>query len=214
MQEVMVAEAKGNDFRKLTPVLDLVKSRYEWIQMEHVLADRGYDSLNNNLDVIERGASPVIGIRNTLKDGLLEGVYTFDGIPTCMGLKPMEYARSDPKLGHLYRCDRDGCDLRERKGVRYCHDEIWENRKDNPRVWPPIRRGSPEWKRMYGKRWSVESVFKSMQESGRLGVHYIRLQVKISLLCLVASLVFVARALVRVRAGEQEYMRWQVRRVA
>ena len=211
----MVTRASGNDFPHLEPPLRRLQEAYPGIEIKHVVADRGYDSLKNNQLVLDIGASPIIGIRNMLKeDELYEGVYTFDGIPTCMGKKPMEYVRSDPQRGHLYRCPPEGCHLKNRKGVLYCQDEDWENRQDNPRMWPPIRRGSPEYKRMSRKRWLVEQVFKSLLESRGLEVHYVRGVDKIALHCLLGTLVYCVTALVRIQNGEREYMRWQVRRVA
>ena len=120
------------------------------------------------------GASTPLGGR--------KGIYTLDSRPTCVGLAPMEYVGSDPQRGHLFRCPPEGCHLRDRKGVRYCHDEKWLNRKDNPRLFGQIPRWSREWKALYRLRQSVERVFKSMKESRRLKGHYIRGFRKISLL--------------------------------
>ena len=75
-----------------------------------MIADRGYGSKNNRRVVLERGAIPIIHIKNILKnrkqpqERLSEGVYTYEGIPTCLGQVPMEFVRSEPELGHLYRC--------------------------------------------------------------------------------------------------------------
>ena len=210
----MLTRASGNDFPWLEPLMKLLQNKYDWLDIQHVIADRGYDSEQNSQLVLDLGSSPIIGIRDTTKGELIEGVYTYEGVPTCMGLKPMEYVRSDPERGHLYRCPTEGCHLKDRKGVLYCHDEDWENRQDNPRLWPPVRRGSHEYRRLSGKRWSIEQVYKSQQESRRLAVHYIRLLPRIALHCLVSTLTYCLTALVRIRVGEREYMRWQVRKVA
>ena len=39
-----------------------------------------------------------------------------------------------------------------RKGVRYCADEAWENRSDNPRLFGPLPQKSPVWKALYRLR--------------------------------------------------------------
>jgi len=104
--------------------------------------------------------------------------------------------------------------LKNRKGVRYCHSEIWENRKDNPRVFGPVRRGSPEWKRLYRLRWSVERVFKSMKESRRLESHCVRGLKKVGLHAVMSALAFQATVLLHLRMGEDEILRWMVRKVA
>ena len=72
-------------------------------------------------------ATPIIAIRKPGRQmpvPLHEGIYTADGTPTCTGMAKMEYVRSDPARGHLYRCAEGGCHLKDRKGVLYCHDEI------------------------------------------------------------------------------------------
>ena len=104
--------------------------------------------------------------------------------------------------------------VKDRKGVLYCHDSHWENRQDNPRVFGPVRRGSDEWKSLYDLRQSVERVFKSGKQSRRLEDHCVRGLLDISLHAAMSMLVFQATALARIQAGQQEYMRWQVRKVA
>ena len=126
----------------------------------------------------------------------------------------MEYVRTDPEKGHLYRCRADGCHLRDRKGVAYCQDELWEDRTDNPPLVGPVRRGSPEWKDLYGKRQAVERLFKSLKESRRLEAHHVRGLRRISLHATMAVLTYQATALVHIRAGEAAQACWQVRKVA
>ena len=76
----------------------------------------------------------------------------------------MKHVRSEPGRGHLFRCPPEGCRLRDRKGVRYCHEEEWVNPQDNPRVFGQIPRWSREWKTLYKLRQSVERVFKGQKE--------------------------------------------------
>ena len=216
-----VTTAKRNDSPLLPRVLDRAASEHEWFAPQHVIADRGYDANSNHKAVIERGAIPIIHIRDMKKsakhsqDRYLEGVYTHLGVPTCLGMIPMEYIRSDPKHGHLYRCPRGGCQLKNRKGVVYCRDEYWVKQdKDNPRLFGPVRRDSPEWKAIYRQRQSVERVFKSLKESRRLEAHFVRGIRKIALHVAMSVLAYQATALAHLRAGELEYMRWMVRKVA
>ena len=86
----------------------------------------------------------------------------------------MAYVRTDSDTGHhLYRCPEGGCPRRDTAhAVSACDDESWENPEDNIRLFGgAIRRGSPEWKAMYGKRWSVERVFSRWKEQGLLERH-------------------------------------------
>ena len=212
--------AKRNDSPELPHLLDRAEAAHSWFAPKYVIADRGYDSKNNHRVVLDRGATPIIHIKNILKnrkqpqERLSEGIYTYEGVPTCMGQIPMKYVRSDPKRGHLYRCSREGCHLKNRKGVRYCHDEHWVNRKDDPRRFGPIRRDSRQWKNLYRLRQSIERVFKSLKQSRRLETHYTRGIKKISLHCAMSVLAYQATALAHLRAGESEYLRWMVRKVA
>ena len=116
--------------------------------------------------------SSALGERQVTNCG--RGTYTKEGVPVCMGMVPMNYVRSEEGKGDLYRCRSEGCHLAERRGVRYCLDEIWENRTDNPRRFGKLRRESAEWRILYVMRQAVERVFKSLKQSRRLEGHCVR----------------------------------------
>ena len=206
--------ASVSDSKTLSALLDNASEKHKWFHPQNVIADKGYDSEDNHRDVLARDSIPIIAIRDMPKKRLREGIYTNDGTPTCMGMIPMQYVRFDPDRGHLYRCDPEGCHLRNRKGVRYCHDWTWENRQDNPRIWGPVRRGSELYQALYRMRYSVERFFKSAKESRRLEKHYIRGNSAISLHAAMSVLVCQATAWMHVQLGDIEHMRWQVRQVA
>ena len=176
------------------------------------MADKGYDSRANHEAVAGRNAILVCPARRNANNRLYEGIYTARGVPTCIGMVAMEYVKTDPEKGHLYRCPKGGCHLKTRKGVRYCHDETWVNRKDNPRLFGPVRQGSPEWKALYRRRQAVERVFKSMKESRRLERHFVRGLRKVSLHAVMSALGFSATFLQNLRVGREP--RWMVRHVA
>ena len=133
-----------------------------------------------------------------------------------MGLIPMEYVRSDPALGHLYRCRRGGCHLVDSTmgGIRHCDDEVWEDPRRNIRLFGVLRRGSKEWKALYSKRQAIERTFKSMKQSRRLERHCTRGLKMVRLHALMSTLAYQTTALVRILDGEAEWMRWMVRKVA
>ena len=203
-----------NDSPELPVLLEKAAETYEWFAPTHVMADRGYDGQPNHRAVLAQGAIPIIGIRSTPGRKRREGIYDDDGVPSCIGKVRMEYVRSDPEKGHLYRCSAEGCHLKDRQGVRYCQDEVWENRKDNPRLFGLIRRGSQEWQDLYALRQSVERVFKSLKQSRSLGEHCVRGLKRVSLHASLSMLAFQATALYRLQSGQAEWLRWQVRRVA
>ena len=211
----LVTTAKRNDSPELPAVIARAEALYPWFKPSAVIADRGYDSTANHEQLHGKGIVPVIHIRRSKAlDGLHDGIYTKLGVPTCLGQIPMEYVRSDPEMGHLYRCQGAGCHLAARPGVHHCDTEVWEDPAKNIRLFGVVRRDSQEWKDLYVKRQAIERVFKSMKESRRLERHCIRGLRQVTLHAVMSALAFQATVLVRLRAGETDLMRWTVRKVA
>ena len=210
----IVTTAKRNDSPELPAVIARTEALYPWFQPSAVIADRGYDSMANHEWLHGKGIVPVIHIRRKANAALYDGIYTEQGVPTCLGKVPMEYVRSDPEQGHLYRCK--GCHLADsmRGGIRHCDSEVWEDPSQNIRLFGVVRRGSQEWKDLYVKRQAIERVFKSMKESRRLERHCIRGLRHVTLHAAMSALAFQATVLVRLWAGETDLMRWMVRKVA
>ena len=192
------------------------ESLYPWFHPSTVIADRGYDSAANHEFLRGKDALPIIHIRRKARGELYEGIYTKKGVPTCLGQIPMEFVRSDPERGHLYRCNPKGCRLAGSMsgGIRHCDTEVWEDPTRNVRLFGAIRRDGPEWKALYAKRQAIERVFKSMKESRRLERHCVRGLRHITLHAMMSALAFQATALVKLRTGQAEMMRWMVRKVA
>ena len=205
--------ASRNDSPELPGLLDRVRADHPWGTPTYVMADKGYDARSNHEAVAKRGGVLICPARRPPNADLYEGVYTPQGVPTCLGMMEMEYVRSDPDRGHLYRCPRGGCHLRGRKGIKYCSDEFWENRSDNPRLFGPLRQQSQAWKDLYRKRQTVERVFKSMKESRRLERHFVRGLANVALHAAMSVLAYSATVLAQIRAGS-ERPRWMVRKVA
>ena len=210
----LVTTAKRNDSPELPQVVAQAEALYPWFKPSAVIADRGYDSTANHEHLHGKGIIPVIHIRRSKGHAALyNGIYTEQGVPTCLGQIPMEYVRSDPEKGHLYRCK--GCHLADSMsgGIRHCDSQVWEDPSQNIRLFGVVRRGSQEWKDLYTKRQAIERVFKSMKESRRLERHCIRGLRQITLHAVMSALAFQATVLVRLRAGEAQWMRWMVRKV-
>ena len=210
----IVTTAKRNDSPELPAVIARAEALYSWFKPSVVVADRGYDSMANHEYLHQKGILPIIHIRRKANAALYDGIYTEQGVPTCLGQIPMEYVMSDPEKGHLYRCK--GCHLADSMsgGIRHCDSEVWEDPSQNIRLFGVVRRGSPEWKDLYTKRQAIERVFKSMKESRRLERHCIRGLRQITLHAAMSALAFQATVLARLQAGEVEWMRWMVRKVA
>ena len=211
----VVTTAKRNDSPELPEVVAQAEAFYPWFKPSAVIADRGYDSTANHEHLYGKGIIPVIHIRRSKGHAALyNGIYTEQGVPTCLGQIPMEYVRSDPEKGHLYRCK--GCHLADSMsgGIRHCDSQVWEDPSQDIRLFGVLRRGSQEWKDLYTKRQAIERVFKSMKESRRLERHCVRGLRQITLHAVMSALAFQATVLVRLWAGETEWMRWMVRKVA
>ena len=212
----VVTTASRNDSPELPAVIAKTESLYPWFHPSAVIADRGYDSAANHEFLSGKDALPIIHIRRKARGALYEGIYTEKGVPTCLGQIPMEFVRSDQERGHLYRCNPEGCRLAGsmRGGIRHCDTEVWEDPTRNVRLFGAIRRDGPEWKALYAKRQAIERIFKSMKESRRLERHCVRGLRQITLHAMMSALAFQATALVKLRTGQTDMMRWMVRKVA
>ena len=209
---MILLPANRNDSPELPVVTDKARGLHPWLRPQAVIADRGYDAKSNFEHVIKAGAAPVILTRRVPGGRLRGGVYDHQGVPTCVGMVPMEYVRSDPERGHLFRCA--GCHLANRPGHANCRDEVWEHPSHNLRLGGAVRMGSAEWEELYAKRQAIERTFKSMKQSLRLNRHCYRGQRKVLLHCLLSALVYQATALAHARAGGMERIRWMVPLVA
>ena len=212
----IVTTASRNDSPELPPVIEHTKALHPWFRPKVVIADRGYDALSNHEYLWEQKAIPVIHMRKPSHAKFHKGIYTEKGVPTCIGQVPMHYMGSHPEKGYLYRCRPEGCHLKGKLsgGSHHCADWVFEDPKSDPRLFGVIRRDGPEWKDLYRQRQAIERVFKSMKESRRLERHCVRGLRQIRLHVLMSTLAFQATALVRVLAGEGEWMRWMIRKVA
>ena len=208
----IITTASRSDSPELPRLIERAKGLLPWFKPKVIIADRGYDALSNHEYAVKHEALPIIHIRKQVKGS----IYTTKGTPTCLGRVPMTYVRSDPELGRLYQCRPDGCHLKDsfKGGTRHCMDWVWEDPTKDLRLFGIIRRDGPEWKAHYVKRQAIERVFKSLKESRRLERHCVRGLRQITLHVLMSTLAFQATALVWILAGEAEWMRWMVRKVA
>ena len=215
-----VTPANVTDTTELPGLMDATLAALPWLRQatRAVIADRGYDSITNFQYLHGKDIDAIILIRRpNNKTNRHDGTYTLEGTPMCLGQVPMEYVRTDPQQGHLFRCV--GCHLAgTRKGVRYCNDEVWEDPEDNLRIVGDLPRETPEWKALYAKRWSIERTFKSMKQSRRLERHYHRGLRLLTIHCYMSVLTYSATALVtaqqgRVQPGALRRLRWMTERV-
>ena len=216
-----VTPGNESDSPELPQVMNHAYEQYDWFKPTAAMADRGYDAADNFKYLYGKQVDPVIHIRKpTAHDGLYDGVYNKDLLPLCVGNVPMEFIGTTPGGEYVYRCRSEGCHLKESKqgGIRHCDTVFAEDPTVSPEMMrilgPVTRRNSEEWKNLYGKRWSVERLFKTLKESRRLESHCVRGAARITLHVLMSVLVYQASALVKVQSGQKDMMRWMVRKVA
>ena len=89
---MVVTTAKRNDSRFLLPRLKGLASGHLWFRLASgavVIAGRGYDSKDNNEFAHRNGGVPVIHKRRLPSGKLHDGIYTAEGVPTCLGGRAM-----------------------------------------------------------------------------------------------------------------------------
>ena len=212
-----VTTGKRHESPELPKLVARARQTHPWLAPEVAMADRGYDSATNHQALwFKHSIIPVIHIRKPSHTDLYQGIYTKEGVPTCLGMVPMEYVATDGRGHHIYRCPREGCHLKDspRGGIRHCDTTYWQDPYEDIRLFGIIRRSSRKWKALYRKRWSVERTFKSLKESRRLERHCVRGLRQVTLHARMSTLTFQASALVHAQAGDLAGMRWMVRRVA
>ena len=212
---IFVRPANEHESPLLPQYIEHAQQQHPWFNPRSVSADKGYDGNPNNDYLRSKGIIPVIAIKKTPKNRLVDGIYTHDGVPTCTGKVPMTYVCTDPKTGQRkYKCA--GCPLAKKKkgGLRSCDEESWEDPNRNPRLFGTLPRNSKEFKELLGRRWNIEHIFKSLKESKRLTRHYVRGMRQIRLHVLMSVLAFQAKALWDLQQGREDEMRWMVRKVA
>ena len=89
---MVVTTARRNVSRFLLPRLKGLASGQHWFRLASgavVIADRGYDSKDNNSFVHRNGGVPVIHKRGLPEGKVHDGIYTVEGVPTCLGGREM-----------------------------------------------------------------------------------------------------------------------------
>ena len=130
----------------------------------------------------------------------------------CQGMQGMTYIGTNQRTGdHLFRCPGEGCHLKDRKGVLYCREEVWEQPLENPRIVGILPRASPLWKRLYKLRWHVERLFRSVKHSRLLETHCFRGWKKNILHATLSMLTYSATVLAHLQAGNKKFGRMRVK---
>ncbi|MYC07704.1 MAG: transposase [Chloroflexi bacterium] len=200
--------ANASDSPQLPKLVKKALAEHRWLDPEYAVCDKGYDSTKNYKFLDDRMIAPIILIRDTYKKGDL---YDSKGRPICIGNQPMQYVETYPERGHLFRCNPEGCHLKNQLAFSlYCRDTCYENSDESAEILRKvgrIARASREFRDIYRYRQSIERYFGSNKRSRLLDQHRYRSMTKINLHVALATLTYVVTMLAHVLMGNIDGMR-------
>ncbi|NQT74465.1 MAG: transposase [Chloroflexi bacterium] len=180
----IVTPANESDTRLLIPLLKKAAEKLgDDFQPKYTLADRGYDSKENNRYIAEDMKSiPIILMVNRTKGNpSFEHGTDFNGQPHCGWGIPMIFWGYDKKQKRLkYRCPqacgKDGCTWIDKCSESSYGLVVKIPLKEDYRRYIQIPRHTKKWKKLYNKRVSVERIFSRLKKDGdgKLVNHRIR----------------------------------------
>ncbi len=230
-----VTQASESDTTNMQPLLVELKDSHPEIlrRCETVCADKGYDSTANNRDTYDNfGVKPVIDKREKLwQDGEPTRSVSPDVTDSFVYNERGEVFCVCPETGHMRSLAFMGFE-RERKALKYrCPAAAFgcecpgrttcEQGKRvgkfgrvlripldlNRRLFTPIARHSPQWKRTYDGRTAVERVNSRIETVLGFERHFIRGRAKMEMRITLGLVVLLSMALGRIRLGQHEHLR-------
>lgn len=220
-----VSKANSSEVVEAHHLLDRVQEGHPDLagRCESVAADRGYDDVKLIGKIWESWKGlPVIDIRNCWHDGettkVATGcenvVYDYRGTVSCVCPRSgkqrlMAYGGLERDRGTLkYRCAAQHYGL-ECAGAERCPigKAVRISMEQEPRVFTPLPRHTPKWRRLYARRTAVERVNSRLDNVFGFENHTIRGLLKMRTRCALALVVMLAMALGRIRANQGEAMR-------
>ena len=226
-----VTKASVHDSPVLEKLMEGMKKRHPEIlkRCEHLTADRGYDSKENNANPFDAyGIIPVIDIRDMWKDGektrLLDPtkadnvIYNYRGDVFCVcpvtnEQRPMVYwGYEDDRKTLKYRCVAGAFGVTCKGKKQCCGDKKYGRTVRIPleldrRVFVPLPRSTPKWQKMYNKRTSIERVNSRLDVSFGFENHTIRGKEKMTLSVGISFIIMLAMAVGHVNAKEEHLIR-------
>ena len=188
--------------------------RHPWLKPKFLLADKGYDSLQNFEQTVKQGIIPIIAMRRPQRDketGLrqFDRTYSEDVRPYCVGGQKMDYVRTDRKGHHHFRCPSGGCPLKDKMHwTRYCNSGHSEKPEGKLlKIIGIVPRFTKLWRKIYNRRGAVERWFSSAKRSRLLDKHRLLEIGKISLHTSMSMLAWLLTALAHLKADDYRHMR-------
>jgi transposase len=197
----ILTPANEADTTYLKPLLQKARVDQEKMRPEMVMADKGYDSQENNAFVYQEcKAIPLIPIRER-KDAQLPDICNAQGTPLCScGLSMVYWGRDGNYL--KYRCPyalgKAECKSRFRCSSSPYGYVLKLPIAEDVRRHPPVPRESKKWERLYKMRTAVERVNSRVKELLGLGditlrgIQKVTVRSALSLLIMLAAAVSMA----------------------
>ena len=209
-----VRAANLNEGTRMMDDVKALRSLHPWMKPRCLTADKGYHAGYNFRYLVKQKIIPIIAIPRPQKDPqtskrLYEGIYNEKGIPLCIGGQVMDYLGTEEDGSHRFRCPEGGCHLKDKMDwSRYCDFDFAEKPKGKLlRIMGIIHRASPEWKRLFKLRPTVERWFSSAKRSRLLDQHQYLGQDRVSLHAKMSLLGYLLTSWGRLKAGDYEGMR-------
>ena len=202
--------ANEHESRHFKTDLEAMVKMHPNLPRHQITADKGYDSQRNydaaaslKLHLV----SPLVNLprdRKTKQRRLHLGIYTNEGLPTCIGGKPMKFLGTDSEGDHWFTCDWEGCHLKDKiDWSKYCDFEHSEKPEGKVlRIMGSIHRSSLEWNRMYKMRPVIERYFSSGKRSRLLDTHKCLNLERVTLHVTMSWMAYVLTVLCHLRKGE------------
>ncbi len=201
--------ANESDVKQLLPLIEHIRTRHPHMPLKYIMCDKAYDSRNHQQTLVNNGTIPITPLRAPSNTNLHGGIFTEKGIPTCVGGAPMQYLESDTDKGHRFRCDPEGCHLKNGDSLfTTCDSDYWEKPEGIAlRVVGVIPRFTVEWKQLYKMRQTVERFFRSAKHSRLLDRHQSLGIAKIRLHAKMSRIAYLATMIARLRTGNFDKIR-------
>jgi len=228
--------ASSSDCPELIPMTEQLQVEHPELHagIEEMTADKGYDSIANNRDLLDdHEVKPVIDKRTLWKgadktrplypDRVDSFVYDEDGHVYCLcpataEQRELAFCGFESERGTLkYRCPAAACGLtcagraecqrRAPLGVGDFGRVIRVPLELDRRIFTPIARPTAKWDKTYNRRTAVERVNARLDRVLGLELHFIRGQDKMQTRVTLALIVMLAMALGRIRVGQADQMR-------
>lgn len=226
-----VTKASVHDSPVLKKLMEGMKERHPELlkRCEHLTADRGYDSKENNANLFDDyKIIPVIDIRDMWKDGektkLLDPtkvgniVYDYRGDTFCIcpvtgEKRPMVYwGYEDDRKALKYRCSAGASGVTCKGKKQCCGNKKYGKTVRIPleldrRLFVPLPRSTHKWQKLYNKRTSIERVNSRLDVSFGFENHTIRGKKKMALSFGISFIVMLAMAVGHINAKEKHLIR-------